>query len=244
MIKIIKYILIYLSLITLHSSAMDTSDHETTIRQYPLISIGYVPRYYAQLATTLSQQPFFKGQGALAKMSKVLPLENLEDCRISEILNHNATGYGSPYFIRAFAANNRLLSSSGESIKRGLILSFYEDTLDLPQDLEKTYAGFIETLKDGWSVERLYHNSTDILYEHDIESKREEALFFIKEKKLVQEELLLQFLAKKFNLEDKMGCGRAWFKQSTGLQQQEFMYLWVTWVALEEIKSTLKLKIN
>lgn len=255
--KHINYLLVFTSLITLHSFAMDSNPDTIPA----LANLDGAPRYYARLVAQVFEQPLFDGHHPFAKdckECKVLSLESDEDCRIAELLNKNAKkipGYGSNWSIHTFGMGEyQLYSSSGQRINQGLQLFLYDNSiLCAPQDLETMYDHLIETVKNGWSASPLDQHvikpGTEIhsringwFAHHDTELEKKWVLF-VKEKPLIEEDILIKFLARKFNVRDTIGCDSKLLKQPNSLERHERLYLVVRKNALDKVKSTLQLNL-
>lgn len=221
-----------ISLITVQNFAMDSKTSSV------LATIDEAPRYYAGLVETLFKQPLFDGYSPVPQVHTVLPLEDLNDCRISTILHENIDG--SKWSLRSLHRNSHVVSSSGQSINRGLEVSLrdHQGIQYSPQDLAKIYGTIIATIQNNWSVSTLDKNP-------DIVHKKSEAtwILFIKKSDVIHEDSCIRFLAKKFNLENIMICDNQWHDQSGSLEYRDTMYLWVNKANLKKVKSILKFNL-
>jgi hypothetical protein len=136
----------------------------------------------------------------------VIPLENRDDVRIFDIFNTNArkfTGNKGAWHIHEFGfGNDQLYQANGQHIKQGLSLWLSDNHERCSIDtLEQAYSDVYSSMRSGW-IESSLEEHQDILFKEDTEK----FALFVKKMTIAEEDILIRFLAGKFELEDQVKC--------------------------------------
>lgn len=203
-------------------------------------SIFSIPKCCAKLARILVEQPLFDGRGAVARRSKVIPLKRAYDARICSIFNENTIailGEQRAWKISSFGfGSHRLVTSGGKSLNYGLFLNLYEtDTLCSVEELEETYNQVLNKLISGWDSATIEENP-GIMFKEDPENFH----LYIKRKDLIEEAVLIRFLATKFSVEEHVTCCSDWWTR----EHNDKIYLWIKKTAFEEVVSKFGFKFR
>ncbi|CDZ80487.1 F-box-like protein [Candidatus Rubidus massiliensis] len=156
------------------------------------------------LATKLlDSQPIFSIDQA-GTTYKIIPLKNWNDARIFAIYINNMIFLKNKlgWIIRSFGSCNDIRQTSNHQlITCGLELQIQDSNNISLENIKQDYLSLYNTLRIGWKI------FDDTQYP-DIEIDHNQFFRFIKESKLIDEDILIRFLISKFNLEQSIKCNR------------------------------------
>lgn len=179
-----------------------------------------IPKQCCLAAKLLEAQPLFDGRGTIVEKCKVIPLNDWSDCRIFDIFNENVNdtsrknsdwynkhiekllGSNSAWNISSFGCgNHQLIDLNGKLIEQGLEFLIYNKERCSLKTLEQAYREVYDTMRHGWvEANPLEHPELNITW-MDCSNC---ALFLKNERSLMEEEILIRFLANKFGFEHRM----------------------------------------
>lgn len=230
--KIIKIFLFKtLLMVTVFVSAME--EKSRIVR-----SLNDIPHYCVQLAKTLSEQPLvvdskeLVGQeGTLFDGLRVLPL-NVDDARICELVNVNS--------INLFRTKSWCIDTSEYPfVEFGYCIRLFPVMYKMcsPEELQKRYTTIVGLLQNNWQRTTLKEHP-DIFFKQDENTWD----LFIKNKKsyLCEEDVLIRFLASKFNMESQIDC----FDIGEDGMPCDEVYLWVKKDAINQFDVIFKFQHN
>jgi hypothetical protein len=197
-------------------------------REKEVKTVADISWHSAELAKKLSEQPLFDGEGSVHKECKVLPLKSWGDANICSILSDNAErilGKKNAWCIHDFGCgNNQLYDAGGEVLGNGIALWLYSNnTMCSLECLERTYKNIITLLQIDWKSAQLEDHPV-MMHKKDPEQWH----LFVKKNNLIGEDVLIRFLASKFNMTNMILCHGEWLKTpKLGYEYRDEIYLWV-----------------
>jgi hypothetical protein len=201
-----------------------------------------IPKACIELAKTLKQAPVFDQHDSKLKCTVVALLE-WTDARICHIFNENVgkiLGRKNSWHIHDFGFGaDQFVDTKGMRIKQGVILEL-DNPLEMCsyEALEASYNVVFFAMISGWQKADL-KDHPDILCKED----PKEFDLFIKKTSLIDEDILLRFILRKFSLFEKVQCGSQWLKHP-GCGYNGKLYLWIKKTELDGAVEKIGFKLE
>lgn len=223
--------------------AVDFSPYQV----FPSIKIENINQLIAKyivLIADICNQPEFQGQGSVAQHTKIFICKDHNDyidSKIIEILTGRANGLLSKdnqWFLYCFGVGIYDFYLYEKCLGHGLEYRIYDKNMPCSLDmLQEKYQIVLQNFKVGWQ-HALLQDYQDIL----CTQSEEEYYLFIKQTDCSDEEaLLMDILAHKFHVHEKIICQNYWQGEK---KLRSMTYLWVEKNALQEIKTILDLDLQ
>lgn len=192
-----------------------------------------IPIFCIQIAEKLAKEPLFLGYGSIIKKSKVIALARWNDARICDLFSKNAEilfGEKGSWPIYDFGCGSNLRYDLEKKLIEHGLCFWIDDKREMcsSKELNNSYDQILERMKTGWKASEIrdYPNMPHT------EDPFEFALF-VKKASLVQEDVLIRFIAGRFDLCNDITC----CTERTRCAREEpggNVYLWIKKSALEE----------
>jgi hypothetical protein len=165
------------------------------------------------------------------------------DCKIFDIMSKNALKISknawSIHDVRFGQGKRPVIdAASGRYIWDCIELYKHDDDCSA-EELEEVYVKIFKLLKTGWYPSTIKKNQ-DIMFKQP----EKNWLLFIKKQCLVEEDSLIRFLARKFNLDTKVDAMCEWWKNPFLVEERGLPYLWIRKDALEDVQKKFKFRIS
>jgi hypothetical protein len=207
-----------------------------------LKTIEDIPAFCTAVAERLDQAPIFKGLGSPSHSSKLLCLDDWNDCRICDMLSVNAQQKIRPdaWSINQFGFGQRSFYGKdlGCGIELDLWISEKQGRCTL-QELNQAYSAVMAMLKKGWekASRKDYPNMM-------FKKPKKKWCLFIKTSKLIDELDLIDFLSLKFGISEFIAANDAWLKPNGGYELTNKIYLWIKADKFDEVQKIFGFQIS